>query len=524
MKNLVLFFQIFFHCAFLAAQPSIQWQKALGGSDNDESTCILQTSDGGYVVTGYTLSNNEDVLGNHGLFDIWVVKLTETGLIQWKKTLGGNDYDWAYSVCQTNDGGYLVVGYTQSNNGDVSGNHGDKDAWVVKLGSTGAIQWKKSLGGSGWEEAWSVQQTFDGGYIMAGRANSNDGDVSGNHAGSLDFWVVKLSDIGSVEWQKSLGGSDEDTATSIKQTSDGGYIVVGEAKSTDGDVVGNNGNVDFWVVKLNNLGEIEWQNALGGNGWDFAGDIHETSDGYIACGSVGSHNTGDVTGHQGLFDFWIVKLSKNGVLLWQKALGGSKGDWGRSILQTSDGMYVVTGTTQSSDGDVLINNAIETAWILKLNDAGEILWQKSLGGTVGEGSNCIKQTSDSGYIIAGYAWSNDGDVSGNHGGGDFWVVKLSPESVSTSVPQISPLKISPNPAQQSISLKNPSLSAVVSTEAGEETTLTIRITNLLGRQLSRQTIANDGKVNIEALPNGLYLLTATTSSGSVYTGKFIKQE
>ncbi len=518
MRNLLISL-IFFHLSLntlLLAQPSVEWQKCLGGSEFEQAACIQQTSDGGYVVAGYTLSNNGDVLGNHGNFDFWVVKLSSIGMIQWQKALGGNDDDRAYSICQSNDGGYLVVGFTQSNNGDVSGNHGDKDAWVVKLSNTGIVEWKKALGGSGWEEAWSVQQTTDGGYILAGRASSNDGDVSGSHAGSLDFWVVKLSSEGVIEWQKCLGGSDEDTAVTVKQTSDGGYIIVGGAKSTDGDVIGNNGNVDFWVVRLDNFGGMVWQNALGGLGLDVASDIFETSDGFIACGYEGSNNTGDVTGHHGFFDYWIVKLNKTGDLQWQKTLGGSGSDWCRNVLQTNDGMYIVSGMTQSSDGDVLINNGIEAAWTIKLNDEGSIVWQKSLGGTQGEGIYSINLTNDGGFIMAGYAWSNDGDVFGNHGGGDFWIVKLSPSSSPTSAPSSAPLEIFPNPATNTISIRKP----LDSTQ--EEAALNMSIYDLLGRELSRQTTSYSGEIDISALPNGLYMVIATTLPGKVFSGKFSK--
>ncbi len=165
---------------------------------------------------------------------------------------------------------------------------------------------------------------------MAGSSSSENGDVTENHGGQ-DFWIVKLSNIGLIEWQKSLGGSNDDNAQAVKQTADGGYIIVGEAFSNDGDVVGNNGNVDFWVVKLSSLGDMEWQKPLGGTALDVGEDIIQTTDGgYIVAGHVGSHNTGDVSGHNdlGSFDFWIAKLSSSGELLWQKALGGSEADWG----------------------------------------------------------------------------------------------------------------------------------------------------------------------------------------------------
>ncbi len=229
-------------------------------------TSIQQTSDGGFIVAGQTYSNDGDVSGNHGGSDAWVVKLNSSGTILWQKCLGGTVYGAiAYSIQQTSDGGFIVGGETLSNDGDVSGNHGEFDAWVVKLDSLGDIEWQKCLGGTGWDWENSIQQTSDGGFIVAGYTNSNDGDVSGNH-GSKDYWVVKLNSSGDIEWQKCLGGTNDDWARSIKQTSDGGFIVAGFTASNDGDVSGNQGNSDAWVVKLTNepdrINEIENYNSL----------------------------------------------------------------------------------------------------------------------------------------------------------------------------------------------------------------------------------------------------------------------
>ncbi len=169
--------------------------------------------------------------------------------IEWQKSLGGTGAEYAWSIQQTTDGGYIVAGFSFSNDGDVTGNHGWADYWVVKLTSTGAITWQKCLGGTGGEQASSIQQTADGGYIVAGGSESVDEDVTGNH-GSGDYWVVKLTSAGIIDWQKCLGGTASDAASSIQQTIDGGYIVAGQSYSNDGDVTGNHGNEDFWVVKL----------------------------------------------------------------------------------------------------------------------------------------------------------------------------------------------------------------------------------------------------------------------------------
>lgn len=169
----------------IAQAPSIQWQKTFGGTNDDGSTVVKQTDDGGYILVGYTGSTNGDVIGNHGSNDYWIVKLNGTGLIQWQKCLGGTGADYAFDVEQTSDGGYVVLGVTSSNDGDVIGNHGASDYWVVKLNSTGLIQWRKTLGGAFGDYAYSIVQTVDGGYVVAGYTFSSNGDVTINHGAMI---------------------------------------------------------------------------------------------------------------------------------------------------------------------------------------------------------------------------------------------------------------------------------------------------------------------------------------------------
>jgi hypothetical protein len=512
-------FLLLFFClsSSLSAQPAIEWQKTFGGSLADQAFSVNQTTDGGYIVAGTTSSINGDVFGNHGVLDFWVLKLTKTGAIQWKKTYGGSDVEAPLEIQQTSDGGYIAAGYTRSNNWDVSGNHGDYDAWVLKLNSAGAIQWQRCLGGSGWEEAWSVQQTSDGGYIIAGRSTSPDGDVTVNH-GFFDFWVVKLNQDGEIEWQRSLGGSDEDIGYAIVQTSDGGYIVAGSSSSVDGNVTGNHGGLDYWVVKLNFEGKIEWEKSLGGSSLDRANDIQQARDGgYIILGQSYSNN-GDATGNHGNNDFWVVKLNVFGDLIWQKSLGGSNDDYGRSIFQTDDNGYVMVGRTQSNDGDVIGNDGGADLWLVKLSEFGDFEWQKSFGGTKAETGHSVQQTSDGGFILTGQAKSNNGDLTENQGSDDYWVIKLSPESSPTTTPISTPITIYPNPAQNTITLSLPT----------QEPDVFVTITDLLGRELKSQMvrIALDGtvKLDVATLPKGMYLVSATTPSGQVFFGKVLKKE
>lgn len=419
-------------CMGLLSSQNIQWQKSLGGSYSDNAKSIIQTTDGGYIVAGQTKSDDGDVSGNHSYYkwDYWIVKMDSVGTLQWQKCLGGSGHDYAQCIRQTFDGGYIVAGYTASNDGDVSGNHGGSDYWVVKLDSLGVLQWQKCLGGSSSERAYSIQQTSDTGYIIAGDANSLNGDVSGGH-GYPDYWIVKLNSIGELQWQKCLGGSYYDYAKSIQQTTDLGYIIAGYTASNDGDVSGNNGygtSMDYWIVKIDSIGTLQWQKCLGGTNDEHAYSIQQTNDeGFIIAGSTRSSN-GDVSGRHGSEDYWIVKLDSVGELQWQKCLGGTMVDEAHSIQQTADTGYIIVGETYSNNYDVSGNHGMNDYWIVKLDSVGVLQWQKCLGGTVGDEANSVQQTTDGGYIIAGWSGSNDNDVSGNHGAADYWIVKL-PEVV-----------------------------------------------------------------------------------------------
>ena len=182
------------------------------------------------------------------------------------------------SVRQTTDGGYIIAGMSNSTNGDVSGNHGNPDYWLVKLDTNGNLQWQKSYGGSAADAASSVRQTSDGGYIIAGQSESNDGDVSGNH-GYIDYWIVKTDSNGNLQWQKSFGGSGEDSAYYIEQSNDSGYIIVGSTESYNGDVTGFHGGYeDYWIVKTDNNGILQWEKCLGGSDSDIASSIQQTLD------------------------------------------------------------------------------------------------------------------------------------------------------------------------------------------------------------------------------------------------------
>lgn len=384
--------------------PSIQWQKCLGGSNDDEAYSIQQTRDGGYIVAGYTRSSDGDLVTNRVGDDCWIIKLSANGSIQWQETLDKPLNQRANSIRQTRDDGYIIAGFSDSTNSI----GGSRNWWIVKLNPDGLVQWEKSLGNNtgAWIEAYSVEQTTDDGYIVAGH-DDND-----------DCKIVKLDFNGLVQWQKSYGGSAFDAAYSIQQTKDGGYIFAGTTMSKDKDVTTNiYGRNNIWVVKISAEGSIQWQKSLGDSAWAATRSIQQTTDGgYIIAGTLIKTASDE--------NCWVVKLTNDGSVQWQSLFGGSNSDLALRVRQTNDGGYIIPASTNSNDSPVIGNHGNYDGWLIKLNKDGAGQWHKTFGGSNIDFIHSIQQTTDGGYIAAGSTFSNDGDVTGNHGNADFWIMKL----------------------------------------------------------------------------------------------------
>ena len=323
--------------------------------------------------------------------------------IEWQKTIGDNDSTVINNVQQTTDGGYILAGYKK----DVQNG---LDYWVVKLNSNADVEWEKAYGGSSTDEAKSIQQTIDGGYIVAGSTTSNDGNVTNNN-GYTDAWILKLSTNGDIEWQKTYGGSAGDALTNIKQTTDNGYIVVGYTGSDDGDIPNNKGYFDAWIIKITANGNLEWTKTFGGTNGDWINNTQQTTDGeYLIAGQTQSNN-GDITNNHGNADLWVIKLQANGNLSWQKTYGGSSNDYANCIQKTNDGHYIIAGGTDSNNGDVIITHGSSDAWVVKIDDLGNILQQTTVGTNGSESANSILQTHDNNLLITGHSQNNSSNIS-----------------------------------------------------------------------------------------------------------------
>lgn len=314
---------------------------------------IKMLDDGTVMVAGTTYATSGDIPISHGGSDIFLMKLGVDGSILWVKTYGGPFDEGVSDFIQTSDGGFALAGSTRSGTGDVSGYHGGTDLWVVKTDVDGNIQWQKAMGGASDEDATKILEAPGAGYLVVGNTSSTDGDVSGNH-GSTDIWVTKLNSNGIMQWAKALGGSGNDFySAELAYAPDGGCFVASQCTSTDGDATGNHGNGDLLMVKLDVNGNKVWSRMFGSpSAGGYEPEVVVNPDGSCIAATYESGNGGDVSGVHGGSDIWVFKIDGAGNLIWQKALGGSKYEYFSHLQATPDGNFLISSDAESTDGDV----------------------------------------------------------------------------------------------------------------------------------------------------------------------------
>jgi len=503
----------------------MQWQRCIGGSSGEFGYRVQMATDGGYVVGGFTMSTDGDVTGNHGARDYWMAKVDAGGNLIWQHCYGGTEIETAYGLTAMPDGGWVLCGTTQSTDGDAGdcsmGPGGN--AWVVRTDALGELIWQTCLGGSGNYGAGFTDAvaTPDEGLVLAGGTGYMDGIGVGNHGGS-DFLLVELDASGALEWSHCYGGSGYEGANAIKPTSDGGYVVAGTISGpADGDVdTGDDGGI--WVIKTAADGVLTWNRRMGGLGGPGQGDevrdIVQTPDGgYLVVGSTGS-NGGDVSGNHGGYDAWLVKLDASGAMVQQRCFGGTDTDYAYRIAYAGSGRYVIVGLSASNDGDVSGNHGSGDIWVFMLDPDFNLLWQKCLGGSMAEYGFGIARTADNGTIITGYTGSNDGDVSGNHGSLDAWVVKLGPDP-DTGVPEDgvgSDFVIYPSPVNNLLNVRLP---AMLGTNSMLDV-LDITGRVVLHRQVEAGTVTL--QLSVQGLAEGSYCIRLSSGS-EVFAKRFVRQ-
>ncbi len=407
----------------------LDFTQTLGGSKNEIAQSIVKTSDNGYAILGYTQSNDGDVLNkNNQSFDFWLMKFSSENKLLWSKTYGGSDDDRGADLIETSDGGFALLGYSSSSDLDVSQNAGNKDFWIIKVDNSGNLQWQKSFGYSGLDAGKTLVQTNDNGYLITGVLDVTASGGQGNsrnsqrHAGG-DIWAIKLNSFGDKEWSKYYGGSFTDTPLGVVKTNDNGFIIVGSSDSDDVDISNNKGSYDFWVIKVSSTGNLVWEKNFGGSEIDEARAITATNDGnYIIVGDTRSSDK-DVTNNNGAADLWMIKISPDGNLISQKTIGATGFDVARSISKTQDNGYLIAGSSRSSDGN-FTNQGQNDAWVLKVNSQLNLEWQKTIGGSEIDFLYDAVELNNKTIIAVGESNSANGDIILNKGFSDVLIVKI----------------------------------------------------------------------------------------------------
>lgn len=417
---------------------TIAFTNVFGGSQDDTFHDVKATNDGGFIALGYSQSIDGDITDNANQVNMyWLVKTDSSGNIQWSKTYGGTNDDRGEEVIQTSDGGYALSGYSRSNDGDVSGNEGFQDHWIVKLDAQGEIQWEKNYGFSGSDQAFSIIQTSDGGYFTSGfldvtasggegddlLESENDAETRAVQHGVGEFWGHKLDANGNKEWRRYFGGTNNDRAYAAVQADDGGILMVGASESDDFDISNPKGSYDFWVVRINATGELLWERSFGGSEIDIAFAITKSQDGnYVIAGDTRS-NDGDVSSFNGNADVWVIKINDQGTLLWEKTLGGTDFDSARAITTIPNG-FAITGSSRSNDIDVTENNGQNDFWIAILDTNGNLQNQRSIGGDGIDFGLGISSNAQGEIIIAGETQSTNGPLTSTNGSLDAVLIKM----------------------------------------------------------------------------------------------------
>lgn len=405
--------QLLWGVSIFAQPPDTLWTKTYGGDSLDIGYWIEQTSEGGYIITGGTSSFG---IGTPNNSNVYLIKTNASGDTLWTKTFGGDSWDGGLSVQQTSDGGYIIVGLTRSFGAS------SNDVYLIKTNANGDTLWTRTYGGESNDIGRSVRETYDKGYIITGYTG---------YMLQYNLYLIKTDSFGNKLWQKAFGDSGWTEGFSVEECADSGYIVTGTTTSLGA------GGYDVYLIRTNAQGDTLWTKTYGGAQTDVGFSVKQTSDeGFIISGWT------YLSREHGI-DVYLIKTDSDGDTLWTRTYGDSSRKWevGYSVQQTTDGGYIIGGCTNYSGYDM------SDVYIIKTDVNGDTLWTATYGGANDDYGYLVQQTSDEGYIIAGYTESFGA-------GSQIYIIKINPEvSVEEKNPFRKPVEISkikPNPFKDKV--------------------------------------------------------------------------
>ena len=408
--------------------PEIEWQNWLGSNGDERPWDMIETDDGGILIVGESNYADGAVTEAFGIVDYWVVKLSSAGALEWQKSYGGSHVDVCFGVCKGNDGGFLLAGYSLSTDGDVTIAYGGADYWIIKIDELGNLEWEESYGGSATDYAYSIQQSIEGGYIIAGLSASTDGMVTGYHGRlGMDTWVVKIDDFGNLQWESCFGSDNIELCDEVIQSADGNYYVSGSTAGSGGDIFGNHGETDGLILKINQAGELVWSKCYGGPDEEIEFVLIELSQNKLVMSGTTLGEGGQVENFNGgLNDVWVACIDTNGVILWSENYGGSLFDQHSNIAISGNNEILISAASHSSDVDVTSNYGWNDYWVFCIDSLGEMQWQKSFGGSEVDEPTAILGIEENKVVVTGYTASDDFDVEADSFtyAFNYWTIQL----------------------------------------------------------------------------------------------------
>ena len=409
---------------------NLLWQKAIGGPGYDNGMKLIPVDHGCFILGGQTASSAGFGEGNHSLgkFDMVATRVSAEGKILWRTLIGGSRKETFSDMKATPDGGVILIGTTQSIDYDAATSHGKRDFLLAKVDAIGRLEWSKCYGGVGNDKGFAVEPLSTGGYLIGGESGSRTGTMTFSRGG-LDAWVAKLDEKGNVLVEKSLGGSGNEKVTILHELKKDRFLVVCTTNSRDGDVKDPLGAKDVWVVCLSKNFDIVWQRTFGGSDFDDAHALTRTKSGdLVITGTTFSEdNDLDLATNHGLGDSWAFRITHQGNLRWSQTFGGAKSEGGNAIAETQDKGFILVGTSNSKDKLVPINKGLYDGWIVKMDSAGKQEWAGTFGGPNFEYLYDVMPLEDGNYLALGFAESTKGDLlpTKKDIGNDFWMLRFS---------------------------------------------------------------------------------------------------
>lgn len=489
---------------------NILWEKTIGGKHSEYLFDMTPTPDYGFILAGSSLSNKSGskTTNNQGNLDYFIWKMDKDGEEEWQLSLGGDGADMLKNIVSTNDGGYMLGGYSNSGkSGDKNDSlRGRNDIWLVKINAKGGIDWQKTIGGTGDDKLVQIKQIKGGEYLVVANSNSAiSGEKQDKNLGGLDYWILKLDKNGNIIWQKTYGGIYNDEVKSVLYTKNDEIIIGGSSNSPIGEskFLDSNGGFDFWVLKLDSDGRLKDQKVFGGESDDFLNDIIETDKGYIIAGTSSSNvGGGKSVNSEKHNDFWIIKTDFNFENDEQFSYDFKGDDYLTSIIHNPESKEILLGGYQMEE------KTFKKSYIsLIVNEKGEEIWNKTLSTDGSDLLRKVTQTRDGGFVFAG---NSNGKISGDkksfQGKDDYWIVKLRAKEKEKEI-EIK-LEAFPNPTEQ--------YSNIVINHEYEEGMLSI--IDMAGRVLHTESIYYDMvPIDLGNFPEGIYVIHVKTNvfNGSV---------